>query len=126
MKYQADIIDAPSDSVIAWSNALLSIPTARMHSSDLSAGPVLSTHFYDIQSSPKYISTPPTESGGGSHTGAPVVNVEVVLKGVEEALESEKGKQGEGSSEPIKGRLWARGPAFGLICGESGGVGSDG
>lgn len=121
----ADKTDCPSEYILAWSNALLSIPTARMRSSDLSAGPILSSHLYDIQSSSKYLTSAPTGGGEVSHTGAPVVNVEVVLKGVKEASVIAKG-EGRGSADPIEGELWARGPAFGVVCEESEVVGPDG
>lgn len=112
----ADISETPTESTLAWSNALLSIPTARLFSSDASTGPILASHFYDIQSSTSYLSSSPNgdAGAGSSHTGAPTVNVEVVLRGVVEVVSGEKPKEGNGGSEvAIEGALWARGPTLG-------------
>ncbi|KAI9633181.1 uncharacterized protein MKK02DRAFT_18555 [Dioszegia hungarica] len=107
--------DTPSSSAIAWSTALLSLPTARLFSSPFSAGPVLSSHFYDIQSSSSHLISPPSAEGETSHTGAPGCNVEVVLRGG-------RPKEGtrDGSEVAMEGKLYARGPGLGAVLGKEG------
>jgi long-chain acyl-CoA synthetase len=87
------------------SHILLGMPTSRLYPSNLSTGPVLVSHFYDLQT--PSIPNPTAELDFGSseraHTGPPAVNVEVVLKG--DNVHTEGG-------EPLEGRLWARGPSI--------------
>lgn len=114
---RADLIDSPSESAVAWSNALISIPASRMLSSSSSAGPILSSHFYDIQSVENLLQSSQSAKSSTAHTGAPVSNVEVVLRDVLLDGDVKKPKEGsmDGAEMPIKGTLYARGPAFGVI-----------
>jgi long-chain acyl-CoA synthetase len=120
----ADNVDAPSSSAVAWSTALLSLPTSRLFSSPFSAGPVLSSHFYDIQSLPSYLLSPPSAEGDASHTGAPGCNVEVVLRGVVDINKEGRGRPkegtGDGSEAAMEGTLYARGPGMGAVLGQEG------
>ncbi|ORY27329.1 hypothetical protein BCR39DRAFT_560061 [Naematelia encephala] len=98
--------DFPDPSAIALSHLLLSLPVPRVFISPSSAGPVLATHYYDIQSPgvhPTHLFQNPPADGEASHAGAPASNVEVVLRGSE-------GELGE-----MKGTLWVRGPGVGEV-----------
>jgi long-chain acyl-CoA synthetase len=98
------------------SHILLGMPISRLYPSHLSTGPVLVSHFYDLQT--PSIPDPRTRldfsSPERAHTGPPAVNVEVVLKG--DKVHTEGG-------EPLEGQLWARGPS---ILKSSENMGSDG
>lgn len=87
------------------SHLLLGMPVSRLQDSPLSSGPILVSHFYDLQtpSIPDPQASPAFSSSERSHTGPPAVNVEVVLKG--DKVETEGG-------EPLEGQLWARGPSL--------------
>lgn len=95
-----------------------------MLSTQRSAGPIVSTHFYDLQCSTAYLASEPCIDGPRSHIGAPTINIEVVLRGIGEVShDAEKGETqsrsttvappGYGADEAIRGKLYARGPAFG-------------
>lgn len=87
------------------SHILLGMPISRLHPSQFSTGPVLVSHFYDLQtpSIPDPRARLDFSSPERAHTGPPAVNVEVVLKG---------GKVHTEGGEPLEGRLWARGPSI--------------
>lgn len=87
------------------SHILLGVPTSRLHQSARSAGPILASHFYDLQipSIPDVQAALDFESDNVAHTGPPAVNVEVKLLGKKVAVEG---------GEPLEGSLWASGPAM--------------
>lgn len=90
---------------MTMSHVLLATPVSRIHPSQLSAGPIFASHFYDLQTDtvPDVNAPLSFSSSERAHTGPPAVNVEVVLKG--EKVEAENG-------EFLQGRLWARGPSL--------------
>jgi long-chain acyl-CoA synthetase len=92
-----------------------------MYPSEYSAGPILSSHFYDVQSSASDLLDPPTEDGATAHAGAPVINVEVVVRDVDSQESTKRPVEGswDGSEGAIQGSLWARGPAMGEVLGRA-------
>lgn len=93
---------ATSVEILGPSNAFLGLPLSRAYSSPLSAGPIFTSHFYDIQGPvPDLWAAPKSRTPG--HTGPPASNVEVVLKGPL----TEPADEGA----PLRGKIWARGPA---------------
>lgn len=101
--------ETPPSSTIALSHLLLGVPTSRLHPSPRSAGPILASHFYDLQipAVPNYLTPLTFDSGSGerAHTGPPAVNVEVKLVGDKVDTEVQGG-------DPLEGRLWAGGPGM--------------
>jgi len=77
----------------------LSVPLINAHIHASTSGPVLATHAFDVQSLP-------SANGEQAHVGAPSINVEVKLVGVDDAA-IEKGH------DP-KGKLLVRGPPVGV------------
>jgi len=75
----------------------LSVPLVNAHTHPLVAGPVLSSHLLDLQDF-----SDPSRPDEVAHTGAPSVNVEVKLKGVnDDAVEN--------GADPV-GKVHVRGP----------------
>ncbi|WVQ64344.1 uncharacterized protein L199_002506 [Kwoniella botswanensis] len=108
--------DAPPPDALGASHLLLSLPLTRLHPSPYSTGPVFVTHFYDLQSPGvahilKGVDMWENKTSTGEkeivHSGPPASNVEVVLKGDR----VDEGHKEEGGNEPIKGRIWIRGPS---------------
>lgn len=66
------ITETPDPELTLKAQMLLSMPFTRMYATPLSAGPILVSHFNDLQSEGKE---------GTMHSGAPASNVEVMLKG---------------------------------------------
>lgn len=78
----------------------LSVPLINVHIHPSTSGPTFATHAFDLQSLP-------SAQGEPAHVGAPSVNVEVKLTGVDDAT-IERG------SDP-KGELLVRGPPVGTL-----------
>ena len=66
------VTDTPNPELTLKAHMLLSMPFTRMYITPLSTGPILVSHFNDLQSE---------GLDGNMHSGAPASNVEVMLKG---------------------------------------------
>jgi long-chain acyl-CoA synthetase len=95
---------APSQTDVALSHALLSLPLTRLHTSFVSAGPVFVSHFYDLQGPPVDMFRRKLDNDT-AHSGPPASNVEVILRGPKTEL-----ADNDDPAKPLEGRLWIRGP----------------
>ncbi|KAG1754293.1 hypothetical protein EDB19DRAFT_1665616 [Suillus lakei] len=99
----------PFDAIVP-ARLALSIPLINTHTHGSAAGPLFATHAFDLQMLPS--SSPATEP---AHVGAPSVNVEAKLVGVNDNI-VEKG------ADPI-GEIWIRGPSVGNMLSADGEAG---
>lgn len=96
----------PSDALVS-ARLALSIPLINTHTHGSAAGPLFATHAFDLQMLP--------EAAEPAHVGAPSVNVEVKLIGVNDNV-VEKG------ADPI-GKILVRGPSVGNMLSADGEAG---
>lgn len=92
------------------------MPTSRISVSPYSAGPITVSHFTDIQGPLVDLGVAyDRQYGSPAHSGAPAHNLELVLRGVENLKVSQESSLASdtGAAPPLKGTLWARGPALG-------------
>jgi long-chain acyl-CoA synthetase len=99
----------PSDALVS-ARLALSIPVINTHTHGSAAGPLFATHAFDLQMLPSSSTT-----AEPAHVGAPSVNVEVKLLGVNDN-EVEKG------ADPV-GEILVRGPSVGNMLSADGEAG---
>lgn len=92
--------DSLPNNALTPARIALSVPLINTHVHASTSGPIFATHAFDLQSLP-------SAEGEPAHVGAPSVNVEVKLIGVDDAVV-------EGGNDP-QGELLVRGPPVGTL-----------